>query len=167
MITASGLRRSNTLPLIMFGGAPTSVASSSPSKIVCWKLPSSSRERVRPLYNRTAHDTPDTPRTRYKSFSESGFTSSENCTLGSITQMLAPWISRICPLVCSISPQKIDACCAMSSDANAIPRMIPRYLPRLPVSILSAIQLIASLQCRSSVIDDLMAANEKSVMCCR
>ena len=71
--------------------------------------------------------------------------SSKNCTFGSMTQMSAPWMSRIWPVVCSIRPQKIDACCAIKSDANAMPRMMPRYLPRLPVSILSAIQFIAFL----------------------
>ena len=52
-------------------------------------------------------------------------------------------MSRIWLVVCSIRPQKIDACCAINSAAKATPRMMPRYLPRLPVSILSAIQFIA------------------------
>ena len=43
-----------------------------------------------PLNSRTAHLTPGTPRTRYRSFSVSGVMSSMNCTLGSMTQMSAP-----------------------------------------------------------------------------
>ena len=42
-----------------------------------------------------------------------------NCTLGSMTQMLAPRMSRIWLAVSRIRPQKIDACCEMSSDGEA------------------------------------------------
>ncbi len=43
--------------------------------------------------------------------------------------------------------------------------MIPRYLPRLPVSILSAIQLIASAPLRRRAAARPIAASEKSRMC--
>ena len=93
-------------------GAPTSVASSRPIRITCWNLPvPGMRARVSPLYSRTAQPTPSTPRTRYRSFSEIGLTSSTNRTLGSITQMSAPSMSLIWLVVSSIMPQKIEACC--------------------------------------------------------
>src|SRR5579862_1579065 len=69
--------------------------------------------------------------------------SSTNSTLGSITHSSAPCVSRIWLVVLRISPTKIEACCPISMHANAIPNTMAKYLPRLPVSILSAIQLIA------------------------
>ena len=71
--------------------------------------------------------------------------SSMNWTLASMTQMSAPWMSRIWLVVNSISPQKIEACCAISSAANVTPRMMPKNLARLPVSIFNATQPMASV----------------------
>src|SRR5262245_44468902 len=45
---------------------------------------------------------------------------------------------------------KMDTWCEMSSDANPTPKMIPRYLARSPVSILSAIQIMAGSGLRFS-----------------
>ena len=77
-----------------------------------------------PLNSRTAHFTPGTPRTRYRSFSVSGVTSSTNWTLGSMTQMSAPWMSRIWLLVLRIRPTKIDACCVINMLAKEMPKMM-------------------------------------------
>jgi hypothetical protein len=37
-------------------------------------------------------------------------------------------------------PQKIDICCAIKSDANATPKIIPKNFVRSPVNIRNAIQ---------------------------
>jgi hypothetical protein len=111
--------------------------------IICWKLPSVSRARPSPLYSRTAHFTPGTPRTRYRSFSDSGFTSSMNWTFLSITQRSAPWMSRIWLVVFRISPQKIELCWAISRAAKLTPKTMPKYFVLSPVSIFRATQFIS------------------------
>src|SRR5262245_30369014 len=62
--------------------------------------------------------------------------------------MLAPWMSRTWLVVSSIRPQKIEACWAMSTVAKATPKMMARYLPRLPVSIRKATQIIGEPRAR-------------------
>src|SRR5262245_48599741 len=39
-------------------------------------------------------------------------------------------------------PKKIEVCCAINSEANATPKMIPKYLFRSPVSIFKAVQFM-------------------------
>ena len=69
--------------------------------------------------------------------------SSTNCTLGSMTQMSAPSMSRIWLVVLRIRPQKDRRSAGRSSsDAKATPKMMPRYLVRSPVSIFRAIQFM-------------------------
>ena len=50
--------------------------------------------------------------------------SSMNCTLGSMTQMSAPWMSRIWLLVLRIRPTKIDDCCVINMQAKEMPKMM-------------------------------------------
>src|SRR5262249_44490131 len=40
-------------------------------------------------------------------------------------------------------PRKMETCCVIKSVAKVTPKINPRYLPRSPVSIFSAIQYIA------------------------
>ncbi len=61
-----------------------------------------------------------------------------------ITQMSAPWVSRIRPVVRSMTPQNVALCSVISNEANDIPTTMARYFPRSPVSILSATQVIGS-----------------------
>src|SRR4051812_3919001 len=69
--------------------------------------------------------------------------SSMNCTLGSMTQMSAPRMSWIWLEVLRIRPVKIDACCVISMLAKAMPKMMAKYLARLPISIFRAIHVMA------------------------
>src|SRR6516162_6418371 len=61
-----------------------------------------------------------------------------------MTQISAPWISRIWLVVFLISPQKIELCWAMSSAAKLTPNTIPKYFALSPISILSATQFMTS-----------------------
>ncbi len=47
-----------------------------------------------------------------------------NWTLGSMTQMSAPLMSRIWLLVLRIRPTKIDACCVINMLAKEMPKMM-------------------------------------------
>ncbi len=47
-----------------------------------------------------------------------------NCTLGSMTQMSAPAMSRIWLEVLRIRPVKMDICCVMSMQAKEMPKMM-------------------------------------------
>jgi hypothetical protein len=56
--------------------------------------------------------------------------------------MLACRTSWICEPDRRSMPQKIAACWAINSDAKVMPRTMPKYLPRLPVSIRMATQFM-------------------------
>ena len=60
-----------------------------------------------------------------------------------MTQMSTSAMSWIVEVVRSSRPQPIDACWAISRAAKVTPAMMPRYLARSPVSIFSAIQVMA------------------------
>ena len=122
----------------MSPGPPMSVASSIPITLHVWNVPSGRRALMSPLYSGIAQSTPSMPRTRSNCVSCIGLMSSTNCTFESITQMSGCCVSAMNPYVRVISPTKIDACCVMSSDANVIPMMMPRYFARSPISIFSA-----------------------------
>jgi hypothetical protein len=76
--------------------------------------------------------------------------SSTNWTFRSITQISGPSTSRIWLTVSDISPQKIEACWAIRTAANTTPKMIPRYLTRLPTSIFQAIQSMTAFPRRKA-----------------
>jgi hypothetical protein len=105
----------------------------------------SSRAFSSPLYSGIAQSTPLTPRTASSFVSWIGFTSSMNCTFGSITHTSGSPTSVIALYVRSISPTKIAACCVINSDANVSPMMIPKYFARSPTSILKATTFIPAL----------------------
>ena len=62
--TAEGRRRLARSPMRILRGAPTKLWSSIPSRITCLNKPFGLRARAMPLYSRTAHSIPSTPRTR-------------------------------------------------------------------------------------------------------
>ena len=68
--------------------------------------------------------------------------SSMNCTFGSITHTSGNARSLIAPYVRDIRPTKIPSCWVISSDANVIPMMMPRYLARSPTSIFIATDIM-------------------------
>src|SRR5436309_748796 len=142
MMAASGSRKSSAEPRTILRGAPTSVASSSPSRITTRNLPSGALARGFPLKSGTAHFTPLTPRTRYRSLSVSALTSSKYCVLRSITQMSASVMSLFWLRVQSMIPANIEDWCAISNEENAMAKIRPRYLARSPVSIFRATKFI-------------------------
>jgi hypothetical protein len=60
-----------------------------------------------------------------------------------MTQTSASFTSMIWLVVCRMAPQKMATCCAISTEAKAMPEMRARYLPRSPVSIFSATRFMA------------------------
>src|SRR5215208_2719556 len=72
-------------------------------------------------------------------------------------------MSRIWLVVKSIRPQKIEACCAINSAANVTPRMMPKNLARLPVSIFSATQPMASASLLLLIAQDSFDAAQRQL----
>src|SRR2546430_413849 len=81
-----------------------------------------------------------------------------------MTQMSASRTSRIWLPVRVRMPMKIDTCWVISSVAKVTPKTRPKYLLRSPVSMRSAIQLMASSSAQSARDDQRLARDPRRIV---
>src|SRR5207249_11226666 len=98
-----------------------------------------------PLYSRTAHRTPGTPRTRSRSVSLRGLVCSQYSVVGSMTQTSASVTSRIWLAVRRRMFAKMEVWFSRRKVQKAMANTRPKYLARSPVSIRRATKFMRHL----------------------